>query len=53
MEIKLKNGTVFSIEQNYNGLTIEKIDSKETSTTTILTKLGCSIRIDDNSFCVI
>ena len=52
MDIKLDNGTVFSIEQNYNSLTIKKTASSE-ATTTILTRLGCSIKVDDDTFSVI
>jgi hypothetical protein len=52
MDIKLDNGTVFSIEKSYNSLTIKKTEGSE-ATTTILTRLGCSIKVDDNTFCVI
>lgn len=52
MDIKLENGTVFSINKTFNSLVIEKTVGNE-ATTTILTKLGCSIKVDDNTFCVI
>lgn len=52
MEIKLANGTVFTIEVLDNSISIQKKLSNN-ETTDILTRRGCSLKLDDNMFYVV
>lgn len=51
MEIKLSNGTIFTIEVDNNAISIRKTLSNE-ETTLICTRQGCSLKLDDNLFYV-
>jgi hypothetical protein len=52
MEIKLKNGTIFTIEVDNNAISIQKTLSNN-ETTDILTRQGCKLTLNDNLFYVI
>lgn len=52
MEIKLPNGTIFTIEIMENSISIRKTLSNN-DTTEILTRQGCKFVLDDNLFYVI
>jgi hypothetical protein len=52
MEIKLKDGTIFVIEADFNSISIQKKNSKK-ETTDILTRRGCKLTLDDNLFYVV
>lgn len=51
MEIKLANGTIFTIEAESNAISIRKTNS-DVETTLICTRQGCSLKLDDNLFYV-
>ena len=52
MDIKLDNGTVFSIESNNNSISVQKKYSNN-ETTEIFTRKGCKLTLDDNFFYVV
>ena len=52
MDIKLANGTVFTVEILDNSISIQKKFSND-ETTLICTRQGCSLKLDDNLFYVI
>jgi len=51
MEIKLANGTIFTIEILNNSISVQKKLSND-EPTLICTRQGCSLKLDDNMFYV-
>lgn len=52
IEIKLRNGTIFTIETMGNSISIRRTMNNN-ETTNILTRQGCKFTLNDNLFYVI